>query len=219
MTRPANLPLYGKVGFRKVRKERLLDLWAKVVNEQRLADQLWRARRARRAPRRAASWSSTSHNRYQARAVLLANGRRGSPRKLGVPGEEAAKVVYRLTDPSQYRGSQVLVVGGGDSALEAAAMLATEPGVAVTLAHRGAAFPRGKPQSRRRVEAAVRAAAPAGADGLRDRGHPRRLRRRRLAGPPHAHRQPRRHRVRRRRAARRLPHGMGIEVETKYGTA
>jgi thioredoxin reductase len=85
--------------------------------------------------------------------VLLAIGRRGTPRKLGVPGEEVSKVVYRLVDPEQFRGKHVLVVGGGDSALEAAASLADERGTTVTLSYRSEAFGRAKPKNRQRVDA------------------------------------------------------------------
>ena len=77
--------------------------------------------------------------------VLLALGRRGTPRKLDVPGEESPKVVYRLIDPEQYDGQAVLVVGGGDSALEAAIALAEQPG------HRGDAV---VPQRRLRARQA-----------------------------------------------------------------
>ena len=70
--------------------------------------------------------------------MLLALGRRGTPRKLDVPGEESPKVVYRLIDPAQYDGQAVLVVGGGDSALEAAIALAERPGTEVTLSYRSA---------------------------------------------------------------------------------
>ena len=85
------------------------------------------------------------------------NRRRGTPRRLGVPGEDLPKVVYRLTDPRQYRGQHVLVVGGGDSALEAAADVAAEPGTTVTLSHRGDAFARARLKNRERVEEAQRA--------------------------------------------------------------
>jgi thioredoxin reductase len=86
--------------------------------------------------------------------VLLALGRRGSPRKLGVPGEGQPKVHYRLVDPQQFRGRHVLVVGGGDSALEAALSLEKERGTTVTLSYRSGAFTRAKPKNRKRVEAA-----------------------------------------------------------------
>jgi thioredoxin reductase len=84
--------------------------------------------------------------------VLLAIGRRGTPRKLGVTGEELPKVVYRLIDPEQYKGQRVLVVGGGDSALEAAASIAELGGNSkVILSYRSAAFQRAKARNRERI--------------------------------------------------------------------
>src|SRR5262249_20992560 len=91
---------------------------------------------------------------YRTRAVLLAIGRRGTPRRLGVAGEDLPKVVYRLMEPAQYRGQHVLVVGGGDSALEAAASIAEEPGTTLTLSHRRTALDRARPKNRERVAAA-----------------------------------------------------------------
>jgi thioredoxin reductase len=84
--------------------------------------------------------------------VLLSIGRRGTPRKLGVPGEDHEKVTYRLIDPEQYRDRHVLVVGGGDSALEAAAGIAEQPGSTVTLSYRSDAFTRAKEKNRRRID-------------------------------------------------------------------
>jgi len=84
----------------------------------------------------------------------LSIGRRGTPRKLGVPGEELSKVVYRLIDAGQYAGRRVLVVGGGDSALEAATSIAEQAGAEVTLSYRSGAFSRAKEKNRRKVEQA-----------------------------------------------------------------
>lgn len=93
----------------------------------------------------------TPRFRYRARNVLLSIGRRGTPRKLHVPGEELPKVVYRLIDSFQYRNRRVLVSGGG-SAIEAALALAAEPGTRVTQSYRGAAFDRVKSKNRQRLE-------------------------------------------------------------------
>ncbi|MFQ5416227.1 MAG: NAD(P)-binding domain-containing protein [Myxococcota bacterium] len=97
----------------------------------------------------------STRERYRSSTVLLAIGRRGTPRHLGVPGEDHSKVVYRLVGAEQYRGRRVLVVGGGDSALEAACSLAEEPNTTAILSYRGNAFSRAKQENRARVDAAV----------------------------------------------------------------
>lgn len=153
MTRPALLPLIGRVKFRRVRKERLIGFWYDVVRRTgvRISDGV---RVERVTPRDGGFEVETTAGRFRARAVLLANGRRGSPRRLGVPGEHLPKVVYSLEDPAQYDGQHVLVVGGGDSALEAAAQLVRHRPASVTLSYRGGAFARCKPVNRVRVEEA-----------------------------------------------------------------
>ena len=99
----------------------------------------------------------TDKGSYRTRAVLLTIGRRGTPRQLGVPGEELPKVVYRLIDPEQYKGQRVLVVGGGDSALEAAHTIAEQPGTKVSISYRSEAFSRAKPKNRDKVAEMVAA--------------------------------------------------------------
>ena len=96
----------------------------------------------------------TTRATYRTHSVLLAIGRRGTPRKLGVSGEELPKVVYRLIDPEQYQGQNVLIVGGGNSALEAAASVAENGGRNVVLSYRGEAFGAANQANRQRVTAA-----------------------------------------------------------------
>lgn len=87
----------------------------------------------------------------RARAVVLALGRRGTPRKLGVPGEQLPKVMYQLTDAESYQGQRLLVVGGGDSAVEAAIGLARQRGNRVTLSYRREKLVRIKRKNEERV--------------------------------------------------------------------
>jgi thioredoxin reductase len=154
MTGPAHLPIIGKINFRHTSKEQLLEFWREA--ERRSGVKIsYRERVERIEPERDGFKVYTSKGSYSARSVLLAIGRRGTPRKLGVPGEELPKVVYRLIDPEQYAGQNVLVVGGGDSALEAAASIAELGNTSVVLSYRGDAFGRAKQANRMRVSSAT----------------------------------------------------------------
>ncbi|MCP5074248.1 MAG: NAD(P)-binding domain-containing protein [Rhodobacteraceae bacterium] len=151
MTTPVTLPLFGKMKFREISKEELLAFWQEIVARSGLKLN-FEERVASLEPTPGGFEIVTDRGNYKAQTVLLAIGRRGTPRKLGVAGEELPKVVYRLIDPEQYRGRHVLVVGGGDSALEAAISVAEEPGTTVTLSYRGDAFSRAKAKNRSRAE-------------------------------------------------------------------
>jgi len=154
MTAPVKLPLIGKVRMTEVSKEQLLAFWQGVVNKTGLKI---RFKERMEAIQRAGNGFvvKTSRQTYSTKAVLLAIGRRGTPRTLGVPGEDQPKVVYRLIDAEQYKGKRVLVVGGGDSALEAALAVAEQPATMVALSYRGNALNRVKPKNRQRLEEAV----------------------------------------------------------------
>lgn len=153
MTAPVQLPIYGKMKFGEVSKETLLDFWNGVVKKTGLKIN-FRERMETVKKDGEGFVVKTSKKEYRTRAIMLSIGRRGTPRKLGCKGEEQAKVVYRLIDPEQYRGHHVLVVGGGDSALEAAIACAQEPGTTVTLSYRSEAFSRVKQKNREQVQQA-----------------------------------------------------------------
>jgi len=154
MTAPATVPLVGKINFRQTSKEALLEFWKEA--ERKTGVKINYKERVEDITRESDGFVvKTSRAQYRARSVLLAIGRRGTPRKLNVPGEELPKVVYRLIDPEQYAGQKVLVVGGGDSALEAAASVAESGSGGVVLSYRGDAFDRAKARNRDRVQAAA----------------------------------------------------------------
>jgi thioredoxin reductase/NAD-dependent dihydropyrimidine dehydrogenase PreA subunit len=155
MTAPAQLPIIGSVNFRHTSKEHLLQFWKEAERKSGVKIN-YQERVERIEPEGDGFIVRTSKSAYRTRSVLLAIGRRGTPRKLGVPGEELPKVVYRLLDPEQYAGQNVLVVGGGDSALEAAASVAELGNTQVVLSYRGDAFARAKARNRERVDTAAR---------------------------------------------------------------
>jgi len=152
MTQPATLPIVGKVKFTEVRKEALIAFWAEIEKQTDI-NISYNERVDSIGPAPNGGFTvTTSKNTYDTRTVLLSSGRRGTPRKLGVPGEEMDKVVYRVIDPAQYKNQHVLVVGGGDSALEAATSIAAGEGTTVTLSYRSGAFSSAKPKNRQLVE-------------------------------------------------------------------
>ncbi len=150
MTAPASLPLVGKFRFRETTKEKLVGFWERIRKDTGMV--VHYGERLERITRTGSGLEvQTSAGTYQTRTVLLAIGRRGTPRRLDVPGEELPKVSYSLLDPADYRGQRVLVVGGGDSALEAAVSVAAEPDTKVYLSYRSAAFTRAKKKNREKV--------------------------------------------------------------------
>jgi thioredoxin reductase len=151
MTAPVVLDIVGTVKFGEVQKEKLLEFWNGVVEKTGL-EIGFRERMESIEKTDEGFVVKTNRGGYVTKSVLLSMGRRGTPRKLDVPGEETAKVVYRLIDPEQYKGQAVLVVGGGDSALEAAIAISEQPGSSVILSYRSAAFSRVKQKNRLLLE-------------------------------------------------------------------
>ena len=152
MTAPMTLPQIGKIKMTEISKEALIELWEKIAMETGIKIN-FNERMDSLRHENGKFIVATPKGRYTAGSVLLALGRRGTPRKLEVPGEDHKKVCYRLVDPGQYCGNHVLVVGGGDSALEAALALAAEPGTCVTLSYRSAAFSKVRPKNRDLIHA------------------------------------------------------------------
>jgi thioredoxin reductase (NADPH) len=139
MTHPVELPGVGEMPFREVEKELLLEFWLRTLTKHGL--RVEEGVRLERVERNGNAFvAHTTAGRISASRVLLALGRRGTPRRLGVPGEELPKVAYRLIEPGSYGGQRVAVIGGGSSALEAAIAIAERPRAAVTLCHRRAEF-------------------------------------------------------------------------------
>lgn len=154
MTAPMKLPLIGEIKVREVSKEALMEIWRDVLNKGNL-EVHFGERMEEITQEDDIFVVRTNKSSYRTANILLAIGRRGTPRKLGAKGEEHPKVVYRLIEAEQYRNQHVLVVGGGDSALEAALDVSEQPGTTVTLSYRSNAFSRVKPRNRDRIDQAI----------------------------------------------------------------
>ncbi|MBN2591475.1 MAG: NAD(P)-binding domain-containing protein [Sedimentisphaerales bacterium] len=134
--RSVHIPLYGRLWRTKYSKEQLLQLWGNLFsklgikvryNEEWLDVKLLPDKTLK---------STTAKGTIVSRYVILALGRHGTPHRLDVPGEELSHVFYYLGNPKDYRNQSILVVGGGDSAIEAAIALARQPGNQVTISYR-----------------------------------------------------------------------------------
>jgi thioredoxin reductase (NADPH) len=156
LTSPVEFPTYGKLDRTELSKEHLLAFWDMVLNRADFnvcadtnVEDIWKGSNG-------IFTIQSATNQYRARAVILGLGRSGTPRKLGVRGEELPKVMYRLIEADHYVNKNILIVGGGDSAVEAALGLAQQNGNHVTLSYRRHAFSRVKVRNAKRLDEFVR---------------------------------------------------------------
>ncbi|HYL15747.1 MAG TPA: NAD(P)-binding domain-containing protein [Terriglobales bacterium] len=156
MTSPVEFPMYGKFKKTELSKENLLAFWDKILHrvdfQVRAGEKVDDIKKGEDG----IFTIITAKAQYRARAVILALGKTGTPRKLGVKGEDLPKVMYRLIEADHYVNKKILVVGGGDSAVEAAMGLAHQAGNQVTLSYRQDRFSRIKERNSTRVEECIR---------------------------------------------------------------
>lgn len=156
MTSPVEFPMYGKFKKTELSKEELIKFWNTVI--ARVDFNFRRGEKVEEVARDEHGIFTviTPEGQYRTRAVILAMGRAGSPRKLGAKGEDLPKVMYRLIEADHYVNKKILVVGGGDSAIEAAMGLARQVGNKVTLSYRKESFTRIKERNSQRIHDAIR---------------------------------------------------------------
>lgn len=154
MTHPMELPIHGKVKMFETSKDELLDLWNEVLTENQIAIQD-RTKVESITPIKDGVFrvETADGESILCHQVLIAIGRRGSPRKLGVRGEESQKVAYRLLEPERISGKKIVVVGGGDSAVESAMLLMERN--EVSLSYRKEKFSRIKPKNLESISKAI----------------------------------------------------------------
>jgi len=156
MTSPVEFPMYGKFKKMQLSKENLLAFWDMILNRSDFNVTTGEKVEDVQKDDRGIFTVTTISNQYRSRAVILALGRAGEPRKLGVKGEDLPKVMYRLIEADHYINKKILVIGGGDSAVEAAMGLAHQAGNQVTLSYRSERFSRIKERNAKRIEDCAR---------------------------------------------------------------
>jgi thioredoxin reductase/Pyruvate/2-oxoacid:ferredoxin oxidoreductase delta subunit len=153
MTSPMDLPLFGKVKLFETSKTELLDLWESVISKNDILIKENSKVEEITNQNNVFKIKTLSGDEYTAKKILLAIGRRGTPRKLNIPGENSEKVAYRLLDPEIIKDKNILVVGGGDSAIESALLLADQN--KVILSYRSEAFNRIKQANNIKIMEAI----------------------------------------------------------------
>ena len=153
MTSPMDLPLYGKVKLYETSKIQLLDLWNEVLSKNEISIQENTKVEQITSQGNAFLIQTSDNKQFTTQKVLLSIGRRGTPRKLNIPGEVSTKVAYRLLEPELITDKKIVIVGGGDSAIESALLLADQN--QVTLSYRGDAFGRLKVGNSKNIKEAV----------------------------------------------------------------
>ncbi|MBI5087037.1 MAG: NAD(P)-binding domain-containing protein [Acidobacteria bacterium] len=156
MTSPVEFPMYGKFNKTELSKEDLLKLWSTILKRADFKVRSGESVDSISKGEDGVFTVTTSKGQHRSRHVVLALGRTGTPRKLGVKGEELGKVMYRLIEADHYINKQILVVGGGDSAIEAAMGLGHQRGNTVTLSYRKDAFSRIKERNVKRIDECIR---------------------------------------------------------------
>jgi len=156
LTSPVNFPMHGKFTKMQLSKEDLIAFWKKLADRSDFKVRSGeKVEDIQKGPDGIFN-VTTAKGEYRAHAVVLALGRAGTPRKLGVKGEELGKVMYRLIEADHYINKKILVVGGGDSAVEAAMGLARQTGNRVTLSYRQDRFSRIKERNTQHMEECIR---------------------------------------------------------------
>ncbi|MBI9042694.1 NAD(P)-binding domain-containing protein [Lutibacter sp.] len=155
MTAPMDLPLYGKVKLYNTSKDELLKIWKDVITKHHIEiKEHTKAESINLLKDNTFKITTNNGEEFICNNILLAIGRRGSPRKLNIPGEDSMKVAYRLIESEQIKNKKIMVVGGGDSAIETVILLMEHNHV--TLSYRKDKFSRLKPKNREKIMAAIK---------------------------------------------------------------